>query len=40
VATHAYDHDAARPIPFDGAQLDNVLVLRRRGRGAARISAP
>jgi SAM-dependent methyltransferase len=40
VATHGYDHDAARPIPFDGAQLDNVLVLRRRGRTAARISAP
>lgn len=31
VATHGYDHDPRRAIEFDGAQLDNVLVLRRRG---------
>jgi SAM-dependent methyltransferase len=30
VATHDYDHDPARAIAFNGAQLDNVLVLRRR----------
>jgi hypothetical protein len=30
VATHGYDHDPRRAIPFDGERLDTVLVLRRR----------
>lgn len=30
VATYGFEHDADRPLPFDGERLDVVLVLRRR----------
>ncbi len=30
VATHGFDVEIDDPIPFDGEQADNVLVLRRR----------
>ncbi len=30
IETYDFRHDPMRPIPFDGRQLDNVLILRRR----------
>ena len=31
VATFDFNYDVSSPLPFDGAQNDNLLILRRRG---------